>query len=823
MNRAFLISVAFCAVLQAQQLAVVTGKVADSSGAFVGSAEVTAKLSGSKVLLSGSTDAEGRFALQGLAMGHYEVTVKKEGFDAATKSVDVAAGTATELSFTLTVGAHTETASVDAKLSAVPTENPTGQVITPVSQDDFRNTPAFSVTDIFDLSPGVTTAQGNGPRDVSVSIRGSNERQTYGVRNIQMSEDGFPVTQPDGLGRTDLSDPHAYGGVDVVQGPASALYGNYATGGAVNFHTRQTQGIEVGTDFGSFGYTNDYLAFGAAGDQYRVSALISDVRGSLYTDHTDYNTFTANILASYSLTPKDRITFKFIDNELATDLSIRLSLNQYKLNPWQQGCASLAAAGCASVSLFANGFNGAKVAQSADQAGLGRSDRRTIVGGRWEHDLTQNTMWRTQFVWDDRDINQPTSSTSAIGPYPSYNVISDLIRHGTLHGRQTTSYVAVSFNYENLKSFTYNVAPGGNATLGGLTQTVFGTHWNGAIRARQEIVLARRWTAVVGAGIERTRLAATESIYTYPTSATPTIGLIPALREYWNFAPDAGLRFQATSQLAIHSHVGVGYGTPQVTNLFITPQGTFGNNTLLQPQKNVGIDLGVEWTAGRYVKLSAAGFQEWFHNELVTQSPGVNLQSYTFNAPASSHKGVEGVAEVRPAPMLPGLRIRGSYLFDRQIYTNYMETLTAGKFAATFDRAGNLIPGVTPQFLNVRVTYDHTKGQWRGFGGFVEEDVRSSFFLDNANLLRAPGANLLNFNVHYTPAVEHGFLSRLNFYLEVKNMTSKAYVASASNITDSLSSSTGLENGVATLATSGVIWAGPPRAFYGGVRIRLRR
>jgi iron complex outermembrane receptor protein len=133
------------------------------------------------------------------------------------------------------------------------------------------------------------------------------------------------------------------------------------------------------------------------------------------------------------------------------------------------------------------------------------------------------------------------------------------------------------------------------------------------------------------------------------------------------------------------------------------------------------------------------------------------------------------------------------------------------------------IPGVTPQFFNVRLIYDQTKGRLRGFGAFAEEDIRSSFFLDNANLLRAPGSNVLNLEVHYTPPVEHGLFARLNFYAEVRNLTSKAYVSSASNITDSLNSTTGAENGVSTLATSGVIWAGPPRAIFGGIRVKLSR
>ena len=37
------------------------------------------------------------------------------------------------------------------------------------------------------------------------------------IRNIQVFEDGFPVTQPDGLSRTDLTDPHAYGAIDVIR------------------------------------------------------------------------------------------------------------------------------------------------------------------------------------------------------------------------------------------------------------------------------------------------------------------------------------------------------------------------------------------------------------------------------------------------------------------------------------------------------------------------------------------------------------------------------------------------------------------------------
>src|SRR3546814_4285325 len=83
---------------------------------------------------------------------------------------------------------------------------PIAQTATRIDRAQFANQPGTSIAEALALSPGVSFVQGNGPRDVAVSVRGSSNRQTYGVRNIKVSEDGFDVTQPDGLSRTDRSE-----------------------------------------------------------------------------------------------------------------------------------------------------------------------------------------------------------------------------------------------------------------------------------------------------------------------------------------------------------------------------------------------------------------------------------------------------------------------------------------------------------------------------------------------------------------------------------------------------------------------------------------
>ncbi|MFC6644610.1 TonB-dependent receptor domain-containing protein [Granulicella cerasi] len=227
-------------------------------------------------------------------------------------------------------------------------------------------------------------------------------------------------------------------------------------------------------------------------------------------------------------------------------------------------------------------------------------------------------------------------------------------------------------------------------------------------------------------------------------------------------------------------------------------------------------------TLSNVLTLSGTIFYEWFRNEMVTQSPGVNLQSFTFNAPASAHRGVELGVDLHPlVHALPGLRMRGAYTYDNQIYTNYTEQLTSSGVTASFARAGLRIPGVQPHTLNARILYDQPSGMLRGFGGYLEDGWRDAFYLDNGNLLKAPGNNLLNLSLHYDPPAKHGLASRLRFFFDLQNLANVTYVASAGNITNTLNAA-GQQNDASVLASvTGSIYAGTPRASYGGVRLRF--
>ncbi|MEH2555926.1 iron complex outermembrane receptor protein [Bradyrhizobium algeriense] len=702
---------------------------------------------------------------------------------------------------------------------------PTGQTETTIDRSQWDNRPAVTVADVLRESPGISVKQGNGPRDIGISIRGSNARNGFGIRNLVIFDDGFPVTQPDGLSRSDLIDPRAYGAIDVIRGPSSALYGNYATGGALNFRTRPggtIDGVEYGVDGGSFGYLNNYLAAGKKVGNFEYSLFASDARGDGFIGNSWFNTQTVNFLGTLHATPDDRFTVKFINNNLDTRLPLRYRLDQFYLNPFQRGCTTggNAAPGCATVTLNKNGFNTAAGTdvETAVQAGLGRTDRRTIVGGRWEHDFDNTTTWRNQFVFDDRNISQPTGGTSAIGDFPSYNYMSDVTKRGEIFGLESTTYFGAFYNTLTASSDSRFVMPGGNATLGRLQSNTWSDTTNYGVRAREELKLTPQLTAIAGIGWETTHLKGINSAYNYGTSPVPNPIITPTIadRQFQNTAPELALLYKLNPEWLFRARVATGYGTPQIGNLFVLSDGTPGNNTQLQTQKNLGYDLGFDWTPNSALKFSATGFYEFFRNELVSQATPVAGVSYMFNAPRSEHRGVELAADWK---FYPGWRFTAAYTYLDQFYTEYTEDIRsqgAGGTVFSFNRAGNKIPGISPHELTARLGYEQMWGPLAGLGAFVEVQWKDSFHMDNANLQKAPGYELVNLNVHYNTDLQSDYFKSLSMYVEVRNVFDRTYVASANNIGNSVTA------GVQGLSNTGSIYAGSPRAFMAGMRLAFK-
>ncbi len=130
-----------------------------------------------------------------------------------------------------------------------------------------QTTPALDPWDVFRVTAGVEVHdQGQGPGFASdASVRGfSSDHST----DIALWIDGVPINEPvnghaEGYNDWSVIMPSAIQDADVIEGPVSALYGNFALAGVVNIRTlRQMQGTQAWLSGGANGRAEATLLTG---------------------------------------------------------------------------------------------------------------------------------------------------------------------------------------------------------------------------------------------------------------------------------------------------------------------------------------------------------------------------------------------------------------------------------------------------------------------------------------------------------------------------------------------------------------------------------
>jgi len=149
----------------------ISGVVADSTGAIVPGASVTAASIASGSRITATTNAAGLYSFVSLAPGLYEVTAGAKGFETVLqKNVTVTLDQVTTVNFALRVGAVNEVITVSESTALVDTSNSTvGQLI---GAETIDRVPLLTrnVYDLVQLSPGVTPANGAPNSSSSQSI-----------------------------------------------------------------------------------------------------------------------------------------------------------------------------------------------------------------------------------------------------------------------------------------------------------------------------------------------------------------------------------------------------------------------------------------------------------------------------------------------------------------------------------------------------------------------------------------------------------------------------------------------------------------------------
>ena len=279
----------------AAQTATVSGTITDQSGGAVPGATVT--LTGPGGTASTTSGPRGEYSFANLANGTYRIAVTLSGFAPSTRAVVVSGANIEVPVISLALGNFTDTIVVSAtKSDAALIDAPATMSV--VTSEVLTSTAAQNYGDLLRSLPGVNVIQLSA-RDINVTNRQGTSTLTNSQlvllddRSIYL--DFFGIVLWDFL-PANLSDIRQ---IEVIRGPASAVWGANALTGVVNVITkspRQAPGTTVSLSGGFFDRDAGSTAGKGVGKLFGANATVARAPNAIWSYRVSAGYFNSDPL-----------------------------------------------------------------------------------------------------------------------------------------------------------------------------------------------------------------------------------------------------------------------------------------------------------------------------------------------------------------------------------------------------------------------------------------------------------------------------------------------------------------------------------------------
>ena len=592
-----------------------------------------------------------------------------------------------------------------------------------------------------------------------ISIRGLGARAQFGVRGLKVLVDGIPATLADGQSTLDHLDIGSLGRVEILRGPASALYGN-GGGGVLSFETAQPPDVSIRQE-----------AKGVFGDDGLVrlqSTTSGTAGGAAYLfnlAHLSYDGFrTHPDDPSDFFGGADRLN---ANAQLRTELgggSLRITGNFFDLdgeNAGQLNRADLEA--CVVTARGVNVSQGSRKAVHQGQLGFAWSGPLGGVNAQfsgWGLFRNMDNPIPPRII----DLERTAFGTRAAVSTQTPGESGDLT---------WTAGIDLDFQRDSRLNFDND-----GGSRGALTLDQFETVSAAGLFVQVRAPLSSRLWAMGGLRYDRFRFKANDHLVTADNPDESGIRTMDAL------SPTLGLHVEYSPALVFYGNVATSLDTPSTTELVNRPDGGGGFNPDLDPQRGVSGEIGLRGQLRSRVAYEASVFVTESTDELVPfEDAAQEGRTFFRNSGSSKYQGFEGSAR---AVLPEGVQAQLTYTYVDATFTDYVLD------GDVFD--GNDIPGLTRHRLDGFLRL--TNGPWFGE---VRGDYVGRMAVDDANGEYASAYSLWEARTGLTKAR----LGRIEVspFAGVSNILDKTYAAA-----------------VAVNAFGGRYYEpGPGRAFFAGI------
>ena len=560
--------------------------------------------------------------------------------------------------------------------------------------------------------PGVFAPTNDGGSDAKISIRGFGARSTFGVRDILVLVDGVPITDADGFTRLDQIDLASAERVEVVKGPASALYGNAAFGGVINVLTRRgsftDREVQLGYEGGDLGFhkAQASLAGGLRDSGLAYSLHLSDFGLDGFREHNETETLRLNGTLDWFRSEKTVLRVLANLSQMRDEIPGALNREQFETDPTQ-------------VRAFFQLFD------------WRRDDDRYRLGGVVEHQLGANSTLEGRLFVLTRDLD-----------HPIFQVIDQTglrflggLRYSRTLGKQRLT-VGFDGDREDIDNQRFrNVFGGRGERLLAADETV--TSY--ALFAQDEWNLGERWKITLGGRLDHITVSDIDRLR--PDAVEED-------RDFDRFSPKLGILWQVPGADAnVYLNLATAFQVPTKSELTSTGTDDLFNLDL-EPQVAQHAEIGVRGVWKSRLRYALSLFQTEVQDEILPRTV-INDTTVYGNVGETRHRGVEVSTEW----LLPAaVSLELGYGWSDNVFTDF-GALT-----------GNTLPGHPEHRATVRLA---TRRDGR-LNGSVAFEYAGRMFLNDTNTESQGSYTTLAASLRYD-------LGRWSFFVHGTNLTDELY------------------------------------------------
>jgi iron complex outermembrane receptor protein len=534
-----------------------------------------------------------------------------------------------------------------------------------IGPNQFNRFSNATILSAVNSTPGVRMEE-RSPGSYRLNIRGSTMRSPFGVRNVKIYFDEFPLTDPGGDTYLSQLSFYNFHSVEIIKGPGGSLYGA-GTGGVMLIQSQPPEwrkGFSATVLGGSYGMFNTGLQLKAGNEKWQHVLNFSHLNSDGYRQHTSLRRDVMNYQLKIRPGKKNELRFLLLYSDIYYQTPGALTKAEYDANPKSARPAS-------------GMFPSAEDAQAA-------IFQKIFFGGAGYKHLFSEQLENTTVVYGNfPQIKNPTFRNYGRRYEPQWGARTVFKWKDKQHDShlQLVWGAEIQQGYFNSKTYTNN---GGSPGILQIEDKV--TPSSLSIFVQTDYSFSSGWLA--GFGLSSNQ-------YTVKINRVSVPGFIPVKRKFQNqVAPKIALSKNVFQNTWIYASLSRGYSPPTVSEVLPSAHVI---STGLQPEHGLSYEAGFKssWLQQRlYAEVNVFYFE--LKDAIVQRRDSANAD-YFVNAGSTRQKGMESQliyrSFIRENKFIRRADFRLSYTWFHFRYRDYKQINT--------DYSGKKIPGAAPHSLAV--------------------------------------------------------------------------------------------------------------------------